>query len=1781
MSVQWGLKLDYPVQPNPEKFITNFINFVSDDSSQELQEDLLLADEHFYNFLKNQEETDEYALKNALLNLHTFLIDYTVEFFFETPKLFTFIANLFEENKYENIDIVDITEIFHIYLHNFKQGFIMHKKMFCHALRPKENDLPLLLSHEATNSILSISLRRLKDVWLCPTDGANILYELIISCTEVLELLSQPVDRNTQTELYAFAQQIKTHYQCSKDPMMCRIQYLQCQFILQDMAYGFIQCKQNPNLILLDHQLADYHFELHCKRRYQNLLNIYAHVNMSEKCDAFKNYKLHFKNAVAILGGDCQNFSSEMLVYKGPDLVYTLFHIKSTKLCQILLKAVTNCADLYEENYDLKQNAANLLFLLLNEPNEDIKLYSFKYIIYYLISLVLAYKDTNLKIDVNTCKAEANYQIFSIIVSTKILRHIANWYYATSSIEIKTLCIEYLYAAMETEHIFSDYKWVYFSEVFIAVLPLLQCIESSSKAGNRLEEMFDPDSPSFSLTYLLKCNTLFLFSKEQRRRSEALTRIRYLLHNIDTDPAYISNFFEIDELIPNDVCVIPVPINMEDCFRKNQCDFNARLLIDSLKDMKLSLIDPNPTNLKIDEFDELMQNWEECQLFSKEYVVYTLSVIRAALKNCMPDIFDPYIFKTVRLILRMLLCNMEVRNILGSDIEPYVLLLRLLIYYRHHEMIRTYIVACLYVMVTGNYLLVTENTFHLPQIFDTLYIPFNHTLLSWEPLSECESSYQRIFKTKREERTYAKSIVNIAISKSSKSPNIKPTVNDLTQLDISTDLFVTDTEWIIFRSTSIDYCVNENVRVIDRSTDTYTILVHLYRLKMCLQFDSNELAINKETVAYMFNVLSELLFMKPESAYEFDIYLLVIEILNYATQLGYVKVLEGLINIVADEKNRMLALLLTPDIPIRLSYHVCDLFIVLISRISLVKDNRIIPDLFCTLDFMLSDISKGIIRCVYNVLLHLSRFNLHCSDTELQDYCNKYFAYCFHAKYYKQFANPNVRMLFEIILNFVHQMEAPELYFNVCDIKLQNDSLLQYLSGMCSDCDARVRYFSWSLLTQFAKNEDSALAIINELNYFPGGFLSCAISTFLDCTETMNVRYMAGNCFSVLLVNNKIDFKHICNVLNVNRFDEEMFTGLSRFTYEGFKSNHLKKDGRAYISAELIVIVTKIYKTLIDIHKPFAKELIRKPIMSYLCKVVGCTSFKQDEIFYIMCANVCQLYWCCDPAFVDCVLCSDIDWFKAFYSFFHFENVKREIVTIFIEFLMFLWDVNNDVYKQICDEMLKKPSPMITLIVMYMKDESRMQTTALTLLEELLLKSQENKNINKNFAHVLEEQIFLKPNYYKVIFGKEQFKEKSAVPELNLTKGLKLQVGSLLFQCLNGKFEENGRTNLVKEYTEVTLQIIKCLCTLLNISESAQKAAIDLDFVKTIISIFDDFLSENMLGTVEIRRRFMEKKRKAITENMKWIFEILVHWFTSPNAKIVNEEDAAALAELCIKIWPWLFFSIELKITVFRACVCVAARSAAVCREFTNRTCMNVLDKRNTVLSLILDTIRPESLKSKCMCELSIFLIHYGVRVLMNCCILYPETRSFLLRSNIMNIFETFHPLTPKAPVKNTIVVHDWLQFWELYSRYKEGISLRHISALCGVIEKRESIDNKLRLLCLKIVRNICFTSKNRVCFIGHDDFLSIAYSIVLFAASPNQQIKNYEEQLIVIITIAFLAAGGSKYVSILRGTKLMAKVQQLHEILIKLSKNEGKFNSIKYAGELKNNLDNLMLTFN
>lgn len=146
-----------------------------------------------------------------------------------------------------------------------------------------------------------------------------------------------------------------------------------------------------------------------------------------------------------------------------------------------------------------------------------------------------------------------------------------------------------------------------------------------------------------------------------------------------------------------------------------------------------------------------------------------------------------------------------------------------------------------------------------------------------------------------------------------------------------------------------------------------------------------------------------------------------------------------------------------------------------------------------------------------------------------------------------------------------------------------------------------------------------------------------------------------------------------------------------------------------------------------------------------------------------------------------------------------------------------------------------------------------------------------------------------------------------------------------------------------------------------------------------------------------------------------------------------------------------------------------------------------------------------------------------------------------------MDVINKLHPSVTKLQNSWNKITELWLTFWEMYSRYPEGNAVRNLSVLCALIRKSNP---KLKLLSLKILRNMAFSPGNRTALLTSNDYIFVVKMILDNGSN--------QEKMLIVTSIWKIIVNNCKAKNEIKNSQIGKKLNVCSQQIVMKGDTEG-----------------------
>lgn len=199
--------------------------------------------------------------------------------------------------------------------------------------------------------------------------------------------------------------------------------------------------------------------------------------------------------------------------------------------------------------------------------------------------------------------------------------------------------------------------------------------------------------------------------------------------------------------------------------------------------------------------------------------------------------------------------------------------------------------------------------------------------------------------------------------------------------------------------------------------------------------------------------------------------------------------------------------------------------------------------------------------------------------------------------------------------------------------------------------------------------------------------------------------------------------------------------------------------------------------------------------------------------------------------------------------------------------------------------------------------------------------------------------------------------------------------------------------------TKIRSNLCKTIGLLLFGSVEVRKMALDIDFVNVVLDEIESILSK--IGVYgDFVRKYGEQKKEPIIAQLKWLYNILMHWFSKDC--LIDEVVIGRLCQIIIQTWPWSGANSAFQLLVIKTLAFISEDSvpgefnistvimkfgAATILLFSVCKAMATCNVRNsqTVLQVVTEHVVSETSKPK-QPNSNLESLELTLRTISNCC---------------------------------------------------------------------------------------------------------------------------------------------------------------------------------------------------
>lgn len=213
------------------------------------------------------------------------------------------------------------------------------------------------------------------------------------------------------------------------------------------------------------------------------------------------------------------------------------------------------------------------------------------------------------------------------------------------------------------------------------------------------------DENHLSALRLFQSNVVLLFSRDRNNREEAVYRVSYLLQNNELAAHYLPNINYLNDVIPDNVCVVDAFVNPEWI---NFTDLYEATYVQPMIDLLNSTdVEPAIRHTTLIQLNVMLQDVTVAQHFYEANGMQTiLRIFDESLRNDLSDLnYADNVIPIVGILAKLCMRLASARYRLSNDLQLYILLLRALLLFLDNVTLKTDCAIVLFSMAFSEYMI--------------------------------------------------------------------------------------------------------------------------------------------------------------------------------------------------------------------------------------------------------------------------------------------------------------------------------------------------------------------------------------------------------------------------------------------------------------------------------------------------------------------------------------------------------------------------------------------------------------------------------------------------------------------------------------------------------------------------------------------------------------------------------------------------------------------------------------------------------------------------------------------------------------------------------------------------------------------------------------------------------------------------------------------------------------------------------------------------------------------
>ncbi|EDV99577.1 uncharacterized protein LOC6565415 [Drosophila grimshawi] len=1526
------------------------------------------------------------------------------------------------------------------------------------------------------------------------------------------------------------------------------------------------------------------------------------------------------------------------LLAKQCEISYVLVQLGSECLLQQLCDAIVKCTSLYMSKPELRNQAETLLLTVFDLPDKDLRNYALRLLKQPVVEHFHAFMNKTNYFPGCSNLQLARQHILGLPIGTGLLRKllVAGWRPLQSfpPQALQQWCVDYLIMLLGLAKLIPACEFAIIFKMVMPVVPLLVCRAiNQPQLQLLLWQLFEPDGQYVETPQALRGNICYLFHPDAEMRKDAMARVAYILITQDHQLKYRPAMHKLSlDLLGHNLCVINPPIEYASIFCDRRSAPATKTMPALLRLLGTPDLKPAIRKSTLVQLNILMHSWLAAHTYASCDGAYVLClrVIHDLILCAAADDADT-LQPAVGILLRVLCCSERFRREFSDNVELLVCLMRCIFLLPHSQQLCAEASTCIFLLLFDEHITVEEGSLHVDVDLSAMSLPVTYVLsnsvsptFAMRGLAMQEHLRATHFAGSAAlDAQYWRLLLAHCVCGSAGDL----TMSTIHELDIRESLKVRASEVALVHATQVHRQLQYQLAEASNCSSHEMLQQLVASIQMFLVF--KRVDVESVQCKRLWMMLHKYLRLMPSNDADRKLYTELLELCRSCLRHRLTPVLHGLCEALRNDPDHSFVLILhDSNVSLHLLHLVTECLVLLISSPQHNQTNNISwhNKLFMELsiltrtNFQLRNLQH--VRCLLRVLRQLSNQPLNLDDAKLQSYYQQFVQLSSSLRTNTQTGAQWQRDCLLIIC----QLQANSKFRPADSLKSGSGlKVLRYLMGLCGHGDGEVRTVAWVAVANWCTSSGDKLpSVLLDFNDFlPSGLAECCLVTLLNANELMLVRELAGRLFELLMPHTGIE---ACNLLlQRHSFHKEAHLALGALHV----ASSIRPDGdrsSAKHSCEIIGCYVSICVRLIVLNPISCATHVQSAFINALSDVMKMpkTEMTKHLAYMNLCAgNICRLYSLCyqhNVQFIQRSICRDTLLIDGYYSLMDIvldqqlpvpQNHLIELLKLLMVFFK-----DEDAYKYLCLKFRSQPNMLCDLIMYGLSLDfvhgtvqqytlatlslllakvlnSRDELNVLVIFEEYVNDTSDeheddgetvmdtDTNTDSDRENTLNKQLQILS--LKTVAKQKKPKSKTPNnPKQAMERYARRTGTSQLYHRLDRLFElhyPNGKYSFLHPPTKSHVQVCEVLGNLLKLSSQVTDMATSCELMQRVLHLIETFLDDATVGSATVYvRRVGAHKTRDIINNLLVQLNMLMNWHSASHAVITDPQMAIRFVRVLLRLWPWISHSMMLKHMTVRLSMLLTEHSLEMCKQ----TSLLLSNHSHSLLQLMVRLAEHETSKKEPTADNSHAdsIIDAALRVMINCCSCI-EGRLGLSKMRVLDMFDTVLPASgrcTKATKVKPEVRLSWLAFWEIFSRYEQGSKICHFDSLLSAVRRNPPLCI-LRLRCLRILRNMCFSNGNRMQLVALTEFVDLLRDIV---SQPVQDglgerdtnIDPYVEHHLVVLCLWKLFGFSAKCRAMLRGTKLHKQLIMLSDHLA--DKQTDAFEKLSFAIELRDLLEKL-----